>query len=128
MRRSMLDAKLTNFCTPRPLVETSHPLESSHLYQLAQVGYKEARLLVFILKQTGSKSMIAPGFMLAIPLSRIKVCFLLFRHFACPLKPAVWVGFLFKLFSGVKSRLQIILDMKRVSFPSYPWFLKYRTH
>ena len=88
MRRTILDAELTIFCTPRPLVETSHLLESSHLYQLAQVGYKEARLLVFVLKQTALKTMIAPGFLLAIPLSRIEVCSLLFEHFECPLKPA----------------------------------------
>ena len=89
MRRSILDTELTTFRTPNLLVVTSHPLESSHLCQLEQAGYKEARLLVFVLKQTASKSMIAPGFLLAIPLSRIDVCSLLFDHFACPLKPGV---------------------------------------
>ena len=33
--------------------------------------------------------MIATGFLLAISLSRMDVCSLLFEHFACPLKPAV---------------------------------------
>ena len=103
MRRSILDTELTNFRTPNPLVVTSHPLESSHLYQLAQVGYKEAHLPVFALKQTASKSMIAPGFLLAIPLSRIDVCSLLFEHFACPLKLAAGVGFLSRLFSDVNN-------------------------
>lgn len=49
MRRNILDAELTTFLTLRPLVVTSHPLESSHLYQLAQASYKEARLPVFVL-------------------------------------------------------------------------------
>ena len=87
MRRCILDTVLINVRRPHPLVVTS--LESSHLYQLAQVGYKEARLLVFVLKQTASKRMIAPGLLLAIPLSRIDVYSLLFEHFTCPLKPAV---------------------------------------
>ena len=89
MRRNILDAELTTFRTLRQLVVTSHPLDSSHLYQLAQAGYKEAHLPVFVLKQTASKSMIGPGFLSAIPLSRIDFCSLLFEHFACPLKPAV---------------------------------------
>ena len=109
MRRIILDAELTTFRTPRPLDVTSHPLESSHLYQLAQVGYKEARLPVFVLKPTASKSMIESGFLLAIPLSRKDVCSLLFEHFACPLKPAV-------------GRLSVQIVLRRQIAPSdNPW-------
>ena len=77
-----MDAELTNFRTPHQLVVTSHHLESSNLYQLNLVGFK-------VLKRAASKSMTAPGFLLAIPLSRIDVFSLLLEHVACPLKPSV---------------------------------------
>ena len=127
MRRNILDAKLTTFRTLRPLVVTSHPLESFHLYQLGQAGYKEAHLPVFVLKQTASKSTIGPGFLSAI-FSREQTFVLFSSSISHVHWNLLWVGFMPILFSGVKSRLQIILDTRRVSFSSHPWPLKCPTH
>ena len=72
------------------------------IYQLNLVGFK-------VLKRTASKSMIAPGFLLAIPFSRIDVFFLLLEHVACPLKPSV-------------GRLSVQIVLRRQIVPSdNPW-------